>query len=139
MPWFTGSGEAVLTMLTSACVGEATSVVSVAVLLAAFGSETLLAMFAVFVMVVPGGVAKFTLTISGKFTTAPTASVCPLLSVHVNVPVPPTAMVLHVQPAGATNADASVVFVGIVSVKVTEGVGAAAVIANGPLLVIDCV
>ena len=127
-------------MLTSVCVGEATSVVSVAVLLARFGSVTpKLMMLAVFVMVVPGAVAKFTLTTSGKFTTAPTASVRPLLSVQVNVPVPPTAIGLHVQPAGGANADASVVFAGIVSVKVTEGVVAPAVIAKGPLLVIDCV
>ena len=138
VPWFTGSGEAVLMMLTSACVGEATNVVSVAVLFALFGSETELAMFGELVMVVPEGVAAFTLTTSGKFTTAPTARVCPEFSVQVNVPTAPTAMALHVQPAGAVNVDARVVFAGIASVNVTVVVPDA-VIAVGPLFVIDCV
>jgi hypothetical protein len=75
VPWFTGLGEAVLTMLTSACVGEATNVFTVAVLLPVFGSGTELAIFGVFVMVVPVGVPEFTFTTSGKFTTAFTARV----------------------------------------------------------------
>ena len=80
VPWFTGSGEAVLTMLTSACVGPATSVLTVTLLFAVFGSETELETLGVLVTVVPAVVApvevvRLTLTTSGKFTTAPTAKV----------------------------------------------------------------
>jgi hypothetical protein len=64
-----------LTMLTSACVGEETSVDTVVVLFAVFGSLTELVMFGEFAIVVPDTVAVFTFTTSGKFTTAPTASV----------------------------------------------------------------
>lgn len=138
VPWFTGFGEAVLMMLTSACVGEATNVFTVAVLLAVFGSGTELAMFGEFVIVVPGAVPEFTFTTNGKFTTAFTASVCPEFSVQVKVPVPPTAIVLQVQPVGAAKADANVVLAGIVSVKVTVVVPEA-VMAMGPLLMTDCV
>ena len=57
MPWLTGSGEAVLTMATSACVAEATYTVVVTVLLAQLGSladEQGILIFAVFEMAVPG-------------------------------------------------------------------------------------
>ena len=138
MPCVTGLGEAVFVMLTSACVGEATSVLTVAVLFAVLGSGTELVMFGEFVIVVPGAVPLFTSTTSGKFTTAPTARVCPEFRVQVNVPVLPTAMALQVQPAGAVNVEASVVFVGMVSVNVTVVV-ADAVMAMGPLFVTDCV
>jgi hypothetical protein len=131
-------GEAVLLILTSACVGEATKVVTVAVLFAVFGSLTELLMFGEFVIVVPEATPALTLTTSGKLTMAPTASVCPEFKVHVIVPVPPTGIVLHVQPAGAVNAAASVVFAGIVSVNVTV-VDPDIAIAVGPLFVIDCV
>ncbi len=118
-------------------------VVTVVVLFAVLGSETELAMLGEFVMVVvPVGVmVALTLTTRGKLTMAPTASVCPELSVQVNVPVPPTAMVLQVQPGGAVKSAPSVVLAGMVSVKVTVVIGAVeeAVIAVGPLLVIDCV
>jgi len=125
-------------MLTSACVGEATSVVTVAVLFAVFGSLTVLAMFGELVIVVPDAVPAVTLTTNGKLTMAPTASVCPEFNVQVSVPVPPTAMVLHVQPAGAVKAAPSVVVAGMASVNVTVVVPDA-VIAVGPLFVIDCV
>jgi hypothetical protein len=141
VPWFTGSGEAVLTMLTSACVGVATMELLLAVLLAQLGScvaEHGMFTFAVLVIVVPEAVPAFTFTTSGKLTDAPGAMVCPAFSVQVNVPVPPTAMALHVHPVGATNACASVVFAGIVSVNVTV-VTVEFVTVAGPLFVTDCV
>ena len=58
MPWFTGSGEAVFVMATSASVGEATFTVVVTVLLAQFGSvaaEHGMLIFAEFEMVVGVG------------------------------------------------------------------------------------
>lgn len=127
-------------MVTNACVGEATIVFTVAVLFAAFGSETELAICGELVMVVPPAVPAFTLTTSGKLTLAPTARVWPLFKVHVNVPVPPTGMLLQDQFAGGVN-DTNVVFAGIVSVKVTVVTGAEvdAVMAVGPRLVTDCV
>jgi hypothetical protein len=115
----------------------------VVVLFAVLGSLTELAMVGVLVIVVPTVVAPdevvaLTFTTSGKLTTAPTASVWPELSVQVMVPVPPTAIVgVQVHPVGAVKADAKVVFVGIVSVKVTVVV-AEAVMAVGPLFVTDC-
>jgi hypothetical protein len=57
--------------------------------------------------------------------------------VQVIVPVPPTGMELQVHPVGAVKAVARVVFVGMVSVNVTVLV-ADAVMAVGPLLVMDC-
>lgn len=125
-------------MLTSACVGEATNVFTVAVLFPVFGSGTELAIVGEFVIVVPAAVPEFTFTTNGKFTTAFTASVCPEFSVQVNVPVAPTAIVLQVHPVGAVNADARVVLAGIASVKVTVVV-ADVMIAMGPLLMTDCV
>jgi hypothetical protein len=125
-------------MLTSACVGEATRVVTVAVLFAVFGSLTELLMFGEFVIVVPEAVPALTMTTSGNFTMAPTARVCPEFSVQVTVPVPPTAIVLQVQPVGAVKVAPRVVLAGIVSVNVTVVVPDA-VIAVGPLFVMDCV
>ena len=125
-------------MLTSACVGDATRVVTVAVLFAVFGSLTELVMFGEFVMVVPEAVPALTLTTNGNPTVAPTPRVCPEFSVQVNVPVPPTAIVLHVQPAGAVKVVPRVVLAGIASVNVTVVV-LDAVIAVGPLFAMDCV
>jgi hypothetical protein len=119
-------------------VGEATSVVTAAVLFAVFGSLTELLMFGEFVIVVPEGVPALTRTTSGNLTAAPTARVCPEFSVQVNVPVPPTAIVLQVQPVGAVKVAPSVVLTGIASVNVTV-VEPDAVIAVGPLFVMDCV
>jgi hypothetical protein len=112
--------------------------VTVAVLFDVFGSLTVLVMFGEFVIVAPDAVPALTLTTKGNLTTAPTASVCPELSVQVRVPVPPTASVLHVQPVGAVNAAPSVVLAGMVSVNVTVVVPDI-VIAVGPLFVMDCV
>src|SRR5262249_40418382 len=56
----------------------------------------------------------------------------PAFSMQVKVPVPPAAMVLHVQFAGGVN-DTNVVFAGIVSLNV------ALVSVPGPLFVSDCV
>lgn len=125
-------------MLTSAWVGEATKVVTVAVLFAVFGSLTELLTLGEFVIVVPDAVPALTLTTKGKFTTAPTARVCPEFKVQVKVPVPPMAMVLHVQPAGAVKAAPSVVLTGMVSVNVTV-VDPDIVMAVGPLFVTVCV
>jgi hypothetical protein len=65
-------------MLTSAWLGEATSVETVVVLLVRLGSETVLEIFGELVIVVPTVVAPLdvvvlTLTTKGKLTTAPTA------------------------------------------------------------------
>ena len=128
-----------MTMLRSACVGEATIVVTVTVLFAGFGSVTELAILGELVMVLPGAAVAATLTTNGKLTTAPTARVWPEFRVQVNVPVLPTAMALQVHPAGAVKAEASVVLAGMASVKVTVVVVPAAVMADGPLLVMDCV
>jgi hypothetical protein len=86
-------------------------------------------------------VVVLTCTVSGKFTTAPTARVWPVFKEHSSVPVPVPVgmgvMVLQVQPAGATNALDRAVPAGIVSVNVTVVV-ADAVIADGPLFVTVC-
>jgi len=92
----TGSGAAVLTMLTSLCVGEATTTVVEALLLLQFGSLTAeqgTLILAVLVMLVPDAVVRFTLTLMLKLTlpAAPTAMLFPRLSVQVTVPVAPTA------------------------------------------------
>jgi len=112
-------------------------VFTVAELFPGFGSPTVLATLGVSVMVVPEGVAAFTWTTRGKLNVPPDGMVCPVLSVQVNVPVPPTAIVgVHVQAAavaaGSVN-ETSVVFVGIVTVKV------AFVSVAGPLFVTVCV
>jgi len=135
----TGSGEALFVMLTLDCVGEATTVMAVAVLFAVFGSETVLVMFGELVIVVPGVVPELTLTTSGKLTRElePTPSVSVEFSVHVKVPVPPAEMLLQLQPVGGVK-ESSVVLAGMVSVKVTV-VEPEMVIAVGPLLVTDCV
>src|SRR6202790_5920599 len=92
------------------------------------GSPTVLETEGEFVTVVPGIVEELTLTTRGKFTEAPTAMVCPSLSVQVKVPVPPAAMVLQVQFAGGVN-ETKVVPAGMASVNV------ALVSTEGPLLV----
>jgi hypothetical protein len=64
-----------LVTVTLDSVGEATIVLTVAVLFAVFGSETVLAMLGEFVIVVLGAVPALTLTTKGKLTVAPTARV----------------------------------------------------------------
>src|SRR5204862_41628 len=66
------------------------------------------------VMVVPAVVPGLTRRVSGKLTEAPAASVAPL---QLIVPVPPTAGVMQVQPAGGV-IDWKVVFGGVVMVYV---------------------
>ena len=100
VPWLTGSGAAVFTMLTSACVGPATMVETVAELFPGLGSPIVLETLGVSMIVVPEGVAAFTATTNGKLNVPFRGMVCPVFSVHVNVPVPPTGMVgVHVQDA----------------------------------------
>jgi len=75
-------------------------------------------------------------TLDGTLSTTTMSAVLPELrfavSVQVIVPVPPTAGVVQVQPAGA-DTDWNVVFVGVASVKLTP------VAAAGPLFVTFCV
>lgn len=71
MPWFTGSGDAVFVILTSACVGLATDTETVAVLFAELGSPTVLDTLGEFIMIVPGAVVRFTFITIGKFTDVP--------------------------------------------------------------------
>lgn len=75
-------------------------------------------------------------TLDGTLSTTTMSAVFPELrfavSVQVIVPVPPTAGVVQLQPAGA-DADWNVVFVGVASVKLTP------VAAAGPLFVTLCV
>src|ERR1700730_12638845 len=115
-------------MATSACVGEATTVVEVAELFALLGSVGVAETIGVFEMTVPGGVPIVTLTTSGKFAVAPTATDG---FVHVTVPAAPTAGVTQPHPAGGTN-ETKVVFAGSVSVNV------APVATAGPLFVAVC-
>ena len=120
-------------MLTSAWVGLATMMLTVAELFAGFGSPTVLETLGVSVSVVPEGVAAFTFTTNGKLAVPLGKIVCPALSVQVNVPVPPTAIVgVQVQVAGGVK-ETSVVFVGIATVNV------AFVSVAGPLFVTVCV
>jgi hypothetical protein len=76
-----------------------TVVLAVALLLAGFRSVVVVAAVAVFDRIVPKAVAGETLTVSGKTTLLPAArdAVKQLM-----LPVPPTAGVMHVQPAGGT-------------------------------------
>ena len=125
----TGSGVAVFRMATSACVGEATTVVDVAELFALLGSVGVAETEGVFEITVPGAVPIFTLTTSGKLAVAPEATDG---FVHVTVPVAPTAGVTQTHPAGGTK-ETKVVFAGMLSVNL------APVAAAGPLLVAVCV
>ena len=94
--WSTGSGVAVFTMDTSACVGDATTVEDVAELFAKLGSFAVGPMLPVLEMTVPGASVEVALTTSGKLAVPPTASG----PVHVTVPPLPTAGVEHDQPEG---------------------------------------
>jgi hypothetical protein len=100
--------------------------VAVALLVVKLG--TMLVAFAVTVsaMFVPEGVPGFTCRTRENEAGALTARLLP--SVQVIVPVPPTAGVTHVQPAGGI-IDWNVVFGGVVCVNV------APVAAAGPLFV----
>src|ERR1700681_1198350 len=106
-------------MARSASVGEATTILVVAELLAQFGSladEHGTLILAVLVIVVPGASPTLALTTSGKLTVVFAASEAMLQEI---VPVPPTAGIEtpQFQPAG-TLKETKVVPVGIASVNV---------------------
>src|SRR6266849_2125991 len=88
-----------------------TDVVAVAELLPALESVVDDVTVAVFVIVVPLGVAAFTFTTIVKVAFAPLARVG---SLQVSAPVPPTAGATHENPAGAVT-DTNVVFAGVLS------------------------
>src|SRR5438445_40647 len=98
-PTPTGSGESVLTMPTSALVRATTRLVAVALLFPPMLSVEVVVMPALHVSGVPAPVAALTFIVIGRENDAPEANVVP---VQVIVPVPPTAGVMHVQPAGGT-------------------------------------
>jgi hypothetical protein len=108
-------------MATSACDGEATTVVAVDVLFATFTSFVVGAIFAVFDMTVPDAVPAFTFTISGSCAVVPDGTAAPEQTPAVPgqqliAPVPPTAgRVVQVAPAGSTS-ETKVVLAGTVSV-----------------------
>jgi hypothetical protein len=88
-----------IVMATSPEPAATTVAETLAVLFGRYGSRELLATDGVAVMTVVPGVTPtvFTFTVSGILTDAPDASVDPL---QLMVPVPPTAGVVHVHPAG---------------------------------------
>ena len=108
-------------MATSACDGEATTVVAVEVLFAVFTSFAVGLTFAVFVIVVPAAVPEFTFTTSEICAFAPEGNAAPeqtapLPGQQLIAPVPPTGGRLgHVAPAGSVS-ETKVVFAGTVSV-----------------------
>src|SRR5207302_2271863 len=91
-----------------------------AVLFGRYGSRELLETEEVAVIVVGTLVPAFTFIVIGRENDAPEASVLPLQEI---VPVPPTAGVMHVQPAGGTPMLWNVSFAG----TVIENVGTLAV------------
>jgi len=115
--WFTGSGDAVLRMATSACEGEATVDFDEAALFALFGSVVEdEATLAEFVMTVPGAVPAVTFSTKVKVVVpaAPTAT-----DGFVQVCVPPEGAGHVHKPDGALAMETTVVFAGSVSVSVT--------------------
>lgn len=139
VPWSTGSGEAVFTIETSAWVGDATTVVEVAVLLAGVTSFVVGATPIVLEIVVPGAVPVPTFTTIGKLTAVPpTGNVAPeQLAPDPGQqeigPVPPTAgSAVQIHPLGIAN-ETSAVFVGTDPVNVTP------LTVAGPLSMSVCV
>src|SRR5262249_32994891 len=126
LPGVTGFGDAALVTERSLCAVVPTFVVTVALLLVTFGSEIAELTLTVSVITVPFGVPGFTLTTTVKVAVAGGTSA----TVQPSVPVGPG--LLQAQPAGGV-ADIRVVFVGMVSVRVTL------VASLGPLLVTICV
>src|SRR4029450_1331075 len=114
-----GSGES--DFRTRRLAPELTVVVAVAELFPAAGSSVDV-MLAVLLTIVPLGVAAFTFTTSAK---APLPFAGSVAMVQFTVPVPPTAGVVQVHPAGDVR-DTNVVFAGRVSDRATV-VAAAAV------------
>src|SRR5580692_3223099 len=97
----TGLGAPELVTPRSACPVVATVVDAVAELFPEFGSGVVAAMLAVAEITVPEGVAEFTFNTSENVAVALAVNE-PI--VQVNVPVPPTRMVLQDQPVGGVNA-----------------------------------
>jgi hypothetical protein len=113
VPAVTGSGESDLVTARSAA--AATVVVAVAVLLAAFGSVVADPTAAEFAIVLPFATEGLTRTTKVKVAEAPFAKE-PVVA--VTFPVPPTAGVVAVQPAGALS-ETNVVFAGTESLSDT--------------------
>src|SRR5271170_2304441 len=111
-------------MATSACVGEATTVVAVEELFATFTSLVVGPILAVLEMIVPDVAVAFTFTTSGSCAVVPEGIAVPLQTPPVPgqqliAPVPPTAgSVGQVAPAGSAS-ETKVVLAGTVSVKTT--------------------
>ncbi len=121
-----GLGVADLTRVTLALFALATVTVAVALLVVRLGTMFVADAVSVSGMVVPDAVLETTCVTNVKFAVALRERLLP--SVQVIVPVPPTAGVVQVQPAGAV-IDWKVVLGGVVCVNV------GAVAAAGPLLV----
>ena len=128
-PAVTGFGLADSVMLKSACVAEATAMLTVLELSVVLVSRVAEPPVSVSMMMVPAANPVLVFTTTENVPTAPAAT---LGLVQLIVPVAPTAGVVHVHPVGGVM-DWNVVLVGTVSVKV------AVVQALGPLLVIPCV
>jgi hypothetical protein len=109
-------------------VDRATTSAAVALLFAVFGSAIAEFTVAVSLIAVPAAVPAFTFRAIVKLA-APAAK---LGSVQVIVPVPPTAGVVHDQPAAGLT-DWKVVFGGVLSVRL------ALVAVLGPAFVTTCV
>ena len=128
-PARTGLGDAEVVTARSVWVAPATVTFAVAVLLDGLGSGVADETVAVSDRVVPEAVPALTLKTGWNVADAPAARVA---MVHVMVPVPPTDGVMQDQPAGGAR-EKKVVFVGTVSVKLTEEA------ADGPAFMTGCV
>src|SRR6266446_3362974 len=129
LPATAGFGEATLVTVSSAAAVVPTTVDAVALLLLETGSLTDELTVAVSVITVPFAVPTFTFTTIEKL-----AAVLPNMFnvVQTTLPVPPTAGVRQVQPAGA-DIETKVAFAGTASINVALSA------ALGPLLVTTCV
>ncbi len=114
----------VLVTATSADGAPLTSVVAELVLFSSFGSKVWLDTVAVLVRKVPGAVPLAMCRVSVKFTLSPAVK---FGLVQVTVPVPPTAGVVQVQPAGESS-ETNVIPAGIGSET------AVAAASSGPML-----
>src|ERR1700730_4424028 len=128
-PASTGLGVAELVMDRSAAVAEPTVIWAVAVLFARFGSLVPEVASIVFVITVPTAVPTLTLTTS---VNAPVAALATSGLVQLTLPVPLTAGVVQVQPAGIAR-DWNVVLAG------TASLNTAFTASRGALLVTVCV
>lgn len=124
-----GLGVALLEIVMLALLALPTTTTAVALLLVKFGTMLLAVAVAVSAILVPEAVPEFTCNTIVKPAVPFTAR---LASVHVIVPVAPTAGVVQPQPLGIMM-DWKFVFGGVDCVKLTD------VAAAGPLLVTLCV